>query len=75
MARRQVTCKCGAYSFPHRFGGGKCDGLVIVIAAAGSSHCHYCHMNNNGCEVIKGQEHPRECPAVIDFCEYNEVKL
>lgn len=73
--RHQITCTCGAYEFPHRFGGGRCDGMVIVIQALGSLHCVNCHLSNKGCEVVKGQEHPRECPAVQDYIHYHEVKL
>lgn len=73
--RNQVTCKCSAYDFPHRFGGGKCNGLVIVIQAVGSDWCRHCLLNNHGCEVLRGQENPRECPAVQDFAEYHEVKI
>ncbi|QXG07631.1 hypothetical protein [Erwinia phage Snitter] len=73
--RRQTTCTCDAYDFPHRFGGGRCDGIAIVMLYAGSSACFNCHLNNNGCEVIKGQESPKECPHVIEFCHYNEIKL
>lgn len=75
MRRHQVTCTCQAYDFPHRFGGGRCNGLSIVESAIGGEHCHSCHLLNGGCEVLKGQEHPRECPAVQDFIHYWEVKL
>lgn len=75
MKRRQVTCTCEAYDFPHRFGGGRCDGLSIVVKVVGSSSCHWCHLNNGGCEVLKGQEHPRECPGVQDYLAYNEITL
>lgn len=73
--RHQVTCRCSAYRFPHRFGGGACDGMSIVIDRFPGSGCRTCHLNNNGCEVINGQEHPRECEYVIDFTHYHEVKL
>lgn len=73
--RNQFTCRCIAYDFPHRFGGGRCTGLAIVESSMGGSFCHSCHLLNGGCEVMKGQEHPRECPAVQDFCEYWEIKL
>ena len=30
MKRKQHTCRCSAYPFPHRFGGGKCNGRQIA---------------------------------------------
>lgn len=73
--RHQHTCNCPAYSFPHRFGGGSCQGHHLVEQSLGGSFCGTCHLNNSGCEVMKGQEHPRECPAVQDFIQYWEIKL
>lgn len=70
--RKQYTCRCPAYDFPHRFGGGRCNGLHLCEP---SSVCQMCHLNNGGCEVVKGQEHPRECPQVQDFCAWHEIKL
>ncbi|AWD90241.1 hypothetical protein [Dickeya phage Sucellus] len=77
MKRRQVTCNCSVYKFPHRFGGGKCNGMDIVLKSAGyNSNCNSCYLMNNGrCEVILGQESPKECQFVIDFIYLNEVKL
>lgn len=76
MARRfQVTCTCPAYDFPHRFGGGKCDGYHIVAEQCGGWLCSTCNLFNGRCEVMSGQEAPKECPYVIEFCEYNEIKL
>lgn len=73
--RHQVTCRCSAYDFPHRFLGGACNGMNIVEANCGGNLCQHCHLMNNGCEVLKGQESPRECAYVLDFAEYHEVKL
>lgn len=73
--RRQVTCQCRAYEFPHRFGGGACNGIAIVESNVGGALCQYCHLMNDGCEVLKGQEDARECAYVQDFAEYNEVKI
>lgn len=70
--KSQVTCTCQAYEFPHRFGGGRCDGLSLVVPG---SECRNCHLNNNGCEVLKGQEHPRECIYVQEFTQTYEIKL
>lgn len=73
--RNQVTCNCQAYEFPHRFGGGACDGYHIVIEQAGGELCQHCNLFNGRCEIIDGQESPRECPYVQEFCHYWEVKL
>ena len=73
--RKQVNCRCSAYSFVHRFGGGACNGIAIVESSVGGALCQYCHLMNDGCEVLKGQESARECAYVQDFAEYNEVKI
>lgn len=73
--RKQVTCRCSAYDFPHRFGGGACNGLSIVETWCGGNLCQTCHLMNNGCEVLKGQESPKECAYVQDFILFHEVKL
>lgn len=74
--RRQVTCNCQAYDFPHRFGGGGCDGRGIVEENVGGYLCQSCNLLNGGqCEVMTSQEAPRECVYVLEFCEYNEIKL
>lgn len=70
--RKQYTCRCGAYSFPHRFGGGSCNGMWLVEPGA---NCHQCQLNNGGCEVAKGQEHPRECANVQEFAAQWEIRL
>lgn len=75
--RFQVTCFCDAYEFPHRFGGGKCNGFNIVESCFNSrSLCIHCNLFSiSGCEVLNGLESTKECPAVHDFLNYNEVKL
>lgn len=73
--RNQVTCRCFAYDFPHRFGGGKCDGYSIVREKFGGVQCQQCNLLNNGCEVLKGIEPASECAYVIEFCEYNEINI
>src|ERR1700748_414528 len=42
-SRRKVrkgewTCTCAAYRFPHRFGGGNCDGSFLAVEAWESSY-------------------------------------
>lgn len=73
--RKQVTCHCSAYDFPHRFGGGACNGQSIVETKFGGEYCASCPAFNNGCDVLRGVESPKECEYVIEFCEYHEVKL
>ncbi|EDV3179102.1 hypothetical protein CSP48_004013 [Salmonella enterica subsp. arizonae] len=73
--RHQVTCRCHAYDFPHRAFGGACSMIHIVEENVGGNLCHHCYLFNDGCEVLKGQESPRECAYVQDFIEYHEVKL
>lgn len=71
--RKQYTCRCGAYDFPHRFSGGRCQGLWLVEP---NHYCPSCNLlTDSGCQVINGIEHPRECPLVQDFCNHHEVKL
>ncbi len=74
---KQVTCLCPAYDFPHRFGGGRCNGYHMA------SHCFdnrlACQgcicLTSDGCDVINQQESPSECPYVQDFCADWEVKI
>lgn len=49
--------------------------IHIVEENVGGNLCHHCYLFNDGCEVLKGQESPRECAYVQDFIEYHEVKL
>ena len=65
-----LVCECGAYAYPHRLTGGKCDGSEW----AGSYYlhireeCEYCQLNNmNICEVATGQESVRHCAAYQTF--------
>lgn len=76
----ETTCTCNAYKFPHRFGGGKCDGYYLAEEIWnqnwGEGICANCNLNNNGvCEVYSGQESPSECPGVQEFVRYNEIRI
>lgn len=73
--RHQVTCRCSAYKFPHRFLSGKCDGIHVCAENVGGTLCKSCNLMNNGCEVLKGQESPLECAYVQDFIQYYEIKI
>lgn len=68
----QIACTYQDYEFPHGFGSGRCDGLSLVVPG---SECRDFHLNNNGCEVMKGQKHPRECVYVQEFTQTYEIKL
>lgn len=77
------TCRCGAYEFPHRFGGGRCTGVWVAKQqwekAWGSGECRQCHCCNRNdvvpyCEVVEGQERVTECPVFQDFVQYNEIR-
>ena len=87
MARRrsrrpQYTCRCGAYHFPHRFGGGRCTGLWIAEEqwekSWGSGDCRHCLCCNRTeavpyCEVVVGQEVVEECPVYQEFVHFHEI--
>lgn len=63
---KQLTCNCGVYGFPHRLGGGKCDGTIWAefYYYYISEECEDCNNNNNSiCEVMTGQEPITECEA------------
>ena len=72
---KQVTCRCRAYDFPRRLGGGRCNGIEIVEQHFSGNLCDGCLLFNNYCEALKGQESPRECSYVQEFVEYQETKL
>lgn len=82
----QHTCRCSAYKFPHRFGGGKCNGYQLVkdhwLGSFGYSHkCSSCNnlvVNDDGyreCDVMTGGEPPKRCEIVMDFLHLNGIKL
>lgn len=85
MARRrrcgEVICYCSKYKFPHRFGGGKRDGSNKVAECFENRiRCSGCSFYNKTtdipyCEVLNGQESTNECPYLMEFIEYYEVKI
>lgn len=85
LAKGEYTCKCGAYKFPHRFGGGKCTGRWIVrntweeYDGFGQS-CMQCNSRNDTdgipyCEVLEGLEDVYLCPEWDEFVNYHEIKI
>lgn len=78
----ECTCRCTAYKFPHRFGGGKCNGFYIVWnqwnTYYGSGDCENCmskNNENNTCQVVEGIERVEECEVFQEFVAYEEIKL
>ena len=80
----EYTCTCGAYRFPHRFGGGRCSGMWIVTQQwenhYGGGDCRNCNSLNDTeavryCEVYEGGESVRECPVWQEFIHYNEIRI
>lgn len=62
-------CKCKAYRFPHKLGGGKCDGLAFTEYnfQFNREHCQYCNCNSGTyCEVSTGQENLKEGECYLD---------
>ena len=79
----EFVCKCNAYKFPHRFGGGRCNGFFVVDdywqGHYGGGECARCNLlcddGERTCQVVDGQESVTECPVWQDFVQYNEIKL
>ena len=67
---KQLTCRCKAYKFPHRWMGGKCTGIAFVnwywfSRNEGRAECENCGSNNEfECHVITGQEDVHQCQAI-----------
>lgn len=73
----EVVCSCGAYRFPHRMMGGKCNGGAFVDQVFETRReCRDCHfLDAHVCEVAEGRESARRCPALEEFIRFNNVKL
>lgn len=69
MRAKQITCLCNRYDFPHRLGGGKCNGREWTESYFTTFHnlCQMCNCNNNGCEVASGSEELEHCEAYNHF--------
>lgn len=73
----QVTCRCSAYNFPHRIGGGTCNGSewaesynLYITEACNNCNC----LNNGSCDVVTGQESYKECEGYQDFLRTGNLK-
>ena len=80
----EKTCSCGAYRFPHRFGGGVCHGLDIVEdtweqnwGGGVCADCNSCDKSEYDlyCQVKLGQENVTHCLAWREFVDVNEIRL
>ena len=79
--RRQITCTCPAYSFPHRLGGGKCRLSAFASRIYNGEEgfrpkCSNCISNNNStCEVAEEREDARYCETIVTIFNFKEDKL
>ena len=81
----QYTCRCRAYKFPHRFGGGKCDGYHIAKEHWNTMYgygdpCSTCNNlitddDSRSCDVVSGGEPAKRCEVVIDFVLRNNINF
>ena len=74
MARKrdrvQVTCYCKAYSFPHRIGGGLCNGSQWAedYMTWVREECELCNClrSDSVCDVVTGVEDFKHCEGFQD---------
>lgn len=66
------VCNCRAYTFPHRYMSGRCDGWEAVDKVIDGQHCppdcpYLGHTDNNMvvCNLSRPYT-PRECPGLKD---------
>jgi hypothetical protein len=64
--RNQVTCRCIAYKFPHRVGGGKCDGSEWAKS--------YRHINGKGCKLCNCLNGYDECDVAAGIEDIKECE-
>lgn len=76
----EVTCKCGSYGFPHRFGGGRCDGSALVEFFWESGVCGDCRFRGYddwgrqpSCQVLEGREPAARCERLQEFLLANDA--
>lgn len=73
----EVVCRCGAYKFPHRMMGGRCNGGAFVEQVfetrRGCRDCHF--LDAHTCEVVEGRESAMRCPELEETIRYNNIKL
>jgi hypothetical protein len=76
----EVLCNCGVYNYPHRFGGGYCNGLFLVEFFWEKGMCGNCKFREyddgdrcQSCQVVNGRENIIECEQLQDFLRVNEA--
>ena len=75
----EVMCTCGVYRYPHRFGGGWCNGASLVEFFWSNGMCSDCRHrspNDRGhpvCQVLNGREKLSECEQLQEFLSSNEA--
>ncbi len=79
---RGPTCLCPSYKFPHRLGGGLCDGSEFIRSIRDNplhkDDCEYCNLLNKEtgeCEVLEGREKIKYCDALRYYKDSYGVKL
>ena len=81
-ARDQYTCRCRAYRFPHRFGGGRCTGIHLAREHWNTFYghdrtCKNCNSfdeDEHSCQVLDGGNAAKHCEVVIEFMYVNSIK-
>jgi hypothetical protein len=78
----EFICSCGAYSFPHRFGGGSCNGRNLAEQWWENRACGDCRNIAYDsqtfvpyCQVVDGGEGLEECEMLQDFMQRNEIHI
>jgi hypothetical protein len=78
----EFTCNCGAYPFPHRFGGGLCNGWSLVEEWWKNRACGDCRNITHDsqtfvpyCQVVEGGENLEECEKLQEFIQKNEIRI
>lgn len=81
----EYVCRCGAYRFPHRMMGGRCDGGAFVADTFENQKwgaCRDCTMcefvpeeGENRCQVLDGRDTTMQCPELAEHVRYEGIKL
>jgi hypothetical protein len=78
----EITCNCGAYRFPHRFGGGACTGILLAEQRWAKRDCGDCHSIAYDsqtfaayCRVVDGGDSLEECEMLQEFMRRNEIRI
>lgn len=81
-----MVCWCGAYGFPHRQMGGRCEGGAFVerfFEREVYGECRDCILrvetNHDGykieCQALEGLEPALQCPALQEHIRYHGIML